>query len=244
MGSEEQLTNPFLVIIPVYNEERRIKRVIRSLEKAEKSIPDFNYIIIDDGSNDGTTKILGESGAIFVRNRQNRGVGYSIRRGICHALARDYEIICLMAGNGKDNPKDVPKLIRPLLKDSKCVYVQGSRFLRGGSFRNTPFLRMMTIILFNRFWRLVIGSPFIDNSNGFRAMRTRIVSSFDIWHSWLDRYELEYFVHYSIIRSKYKCQEVAVTKIYPSKKDYTKVRIMDWWKIAKISLKMRLGLKP
>jgi dolichol-phosphate mannosyltransferase len=73
-------------------------------------------------------------------------------------------------------------------------------------------------------------------TNGFRAYK---VSLFDdpkinIWQAWLSTYELEYYIHFWVLRLKYKFAEVPVSKIYPSKKKYSKIRpFLDWWPIIK-----------
>jgi dolichol-phosphate mannosyltransferase len=136
-----------------------------------------------------------------------------------------------MAANGKDDPTEIPKVVAPL--DQGYDYVQGSRFMRGGSFRNLPPARFVMIKGYTIAFRLLTGFAATDVTNGFRAYRTSVLADprIDLAQDWLDGYELEYYIHYKAITLGYRILEVPVSKNYaPGKRDYSKVRpIVDWW---------------
>lgn len=104
-----------VVIISAYNEERSISKVIKAIPKVNDRISKTEVIVIDDGSNDRTKEIAEESGAVVVSHNGNRVVGAAFRTGIEEALKRKADVIVNMDGDGQFNPKDIPKLIEPIL---------------------------------------------------------------------------------------------------------------------------------
>src|SRR5438094_2817227 len=74
-----------------------------------------------------------------IQNTVRNGIGYAIRQGYKYALENRFELIVIMAGNGKDDPREIPRLTTPILKEG-YDYVQGSRLLLGGSRKKKHFL--------------------------------------------------------------------------------------------------------
>jgi dolichol-phosphate mannosyltransferase len=104
-----------------------------------------------------------------------------------------------MAGNGKDQPKEIPRLLNPILS-KQYDYVQGSRFLQGGNPVKNPFFRRTFSRLFPFAWTLLTKFRCTDVTNGFRAYKLSLFrdNRINIWQSWLDGYELEYYIHYKV----------------------------------------------
>ncbi len=230
-----------LVIIPVYNEENRIKTVLEGFKevRAEK------VLVVDDGSTDSTSEVLKSYHVEIIRHPEKQGVGSCIRDGIDHARKNGFPLVAVMAGNGKDDPRQIPILLQPILEEN-YDYVQGSRYLEGGVAGNLPFARRIGIKAFTFLWSVLMRKKLTDVTNGFRAYR---VSLFDdpkinIWQSWLSTYELEYYIHFWVLKLKYRFAEVPVSKIYPSKKRYSKIRpFLDWWPIVKPLFVLLLRIK-
>ena len=152
-----------------------------------------------------------------------------------------------MASNGKDNPFQLSRLINPIIKEN-YDYIQGSRFLRGGSYKNLPFFRMLLIKGFTFIMSLFTGYHLTDATNGFRAYKLDILRKdkrIDIFQNWLDRYELETYLHYKFLTLGYKFKEVAVSKNYIRKnKKYSHIKpFLDWWSILKPLFYLKVGLK-
>jgi dolichol-phosphate mannosyltransferase len=220
-----------LVIIPVFNEEHRIKPVLEKFKDVEID----RILVVNDGSNDSTPEILRSYEVEIINHSEKQGVGSCIRDGIDHARENGFPLVVVMAGNGKDDPREIPKLLKPIV-EQEYDYIQGSRYMQGGEAGNLPFARMIGIKLFTWTWSLLLWKKLTDVTNGFRAYK---VSLFDdpkinIWQNWLCTYELEYYIHFWVLKLKYKFREVPVSKIYPSKKKYSKIRpFLDWWPIVK-----------
>ena len=232
-----------ICIAPAFNEEGKIGKLVK---KIPNDVVD-SFLIVDDGSTDRTAIEAKESGAQVISLPKRTGIGAAIRAGIDIAIEKDFDIVVIMAGNGKDNPNEIPQLVMPILKD-EYDYVQGSRFLPGGKWDNLPIFRYIMIKINALLYRFLTGFPCTDALNGFRAYKLKIFKDkrINIWQKWLDQYELETYLHYKILKSGYKVKEVPVSKIYPSDKKigYTKIRpFIDWWKIARPLLYLVLGTR-
>jgi dolichol-phosphate mannosyltransferase len=238
-----------IAIIPVFKDRGNIVKV---LAKFRDKIVDEICIVVDCATNDDLAEI-GEAAAKIgtpvhvIRNRERKGVGYAIREGIEYALGNGYDVAVVMAGNNKDDPREIPRLLAPILKED-YDYVQGSRFLPGGKRVKNPFLRGVFSRLFPFFWTLFTNIRSTDVTNGFRAYKLKIFSDkrINIWQSWLDGYQLEYYIHYKALTLGYKAKEVPVSKVYPYKHKggYSNISpLRDWWKIVGPLVYLKLGVK-
>jgi len=238
-----------IAVIPVYKD---MGNAVKVLAKFKDRIVDEICIVVDCASKDELDEIgkaatkIGTSVHV-IRNRERKGVGYAIREGIEYALNKGFDVVVVMAGNNKDDPREIPRLLAPILKED-CDYVQGSRFLPGGKRVKNPFLRGVFSRLFPFFWTLLTNVRCTDVTNGFRAYKLKIFSDkrIDIWQGWLDSYELEYYVHYKVLALGYKMKEVPVSKIYPysHKGGYSNISpFRDWWKIVGPLVYLTLGVK-
>jgi dolichol-phosphate mannosyltransferase len=238
-----------IAIIPVYNDTGNIVKV---LAKFRNKIVDEICIVTDCATEDDLDEIgkaaakLGTSVHV-IRNRERKGVGYAIREGVEYALGNGYDVVVVMAGNNKDDPREIPRLLTPILKEG-YDYVQGSRFLLGGKRVKNPFLRGVFSRLYPFIWTLLTNVRCTDVTNGFRAYKLKIFldKRIDIWQGWLDSYELEYYIHYKVLALGYKMKEVPVSKVYPyrHKGGYSNISpFRDWWKIVGPLVYLKLGVK-
>ncbi len=183
----------------------------------------------------------------LIHNSERKGIGYAIRQGYSYALDNKFDLIVVMAGNGKDDPKEIPRLTAPILIEG-MDYVQGSRFLPGGRREKNPFLRSIFTRLFPVIWTSMTGVHCTEVTNGFRAYRSSILKDpqINVWQNWLDNYELEYYLHYKALTLGYKFAERPVSK------DYTEIRkgkyshispLKDWWQIVGPVFMLKLGVK-
>ncbi len=237
-----------LAIIPVYGEINKIKQVI---SRFRPGIIDEIVVVVDSPSPQikseitQTAKRAGVTPTI-ITNPVRKGIGYAIRQGYEYALSHGFDIIVVMAGNGKDDPQEIPRLTEPILKHG-YDYVQGSRFLPGGRRVRNPFLRRIFTRLFPIFWTWTTGVHCTDVTNGFRAYRASILQDghINVWQEWLDQYQLEYYLHYKVLTLGYKFTERAVSKIYPiERRGYTKISpFRDWWQIIGPIVLLRIGAR-
>ena len=241
-----------IIGIVFYNEAEKLERVLKKTKRLKFNFP-HKFAFVDDGSTDNSSKTITDykkryklSNHHLIRIPKNRGVGNAIRETIKYGRRNNFDICVIMAGNGKDDPAQIPLLIKPITEND-YDYIQGSRFLQGGSFKNLPLYRKIFIKVFTLTFALFTGFNGTDSSNGFRAYKLSIFNdkNININQRWLDRYELETYLHYKVLTGGYKVKEVAVKKDYIKRvKSYTKMRpLLDWWKMARPLLLLRLGLR-
>lgn len=235
---------PRILAAPIaYNEEKKIGRVLdrfRSVEITE-------LLLMDDGSTDGTPGEAHKRGIKVLRHEQRRGVGAAIRTVIHYAQAQKFEILVIVAGNDKDRPEEIPRLVRPIIEEG-CQLVQGSRYLPGGFYGNMPLYRQAaTRFVHPWLFTLLSGQRITDSTNGFRAIHLSLFDDFriDIDQSWLDGYELEPYIFYKAIKTGHRVSEVPVTKIYPDATlGYTKMPpITGWWQMLRPLFFLTLGMR-
>jgi dolichol-phosphate mannosyltransferase len=222
-----------IVVIPAYNEESRISRALVGMP-AVVDLP----LVVDDGSTDCTAEVAREHGATVISLPEHTNIDTALRTGFEVALHDGYDIVVVMAGNGKDNPREIPHLLKPIEKDNHD-FVQGSRYLKGGRYANMPFHRILGTRIYPWLVRLSTGFPATDGTNGFRAFKSSILRDprIDIYQPWLGRTGMEFYLALKVILLEYQAVEVPVSKIYPNTNryhSYTKVkRVTDWWNILK-----------
>ena len=238
-----------LVCPIVFNEKNKLVSVIeRFLKSGSRAYTD--YLIIDDGSYDGSTEIIrgyASRGVKTIKHPERLGVGNSIRTAIHYAGGQGYDILVIMAGNDKDNPNEIQRLIDPLCKKG-YDFVQGSRYKgHEGAVGHMPYYRRVATRIHPWLMSLITGTRLTDSTNGFRAFKLSLFNDrrINIDQSWLDHYELEPYLFYKVVTLGYKFTEVPVTKIYPSKKlGYTKMRpFLGWWSILKPLIYLGLKIK-
>lgn len=153
------------VVLPAYNEEQKIGRVIRGLFEHGFE----NIVVVDDGSIDATSDQAKAAGATVLNHIINRGQGAALQTGNEFALQNGAEIIVHFDADGQFNPKDIHLGIKKLIDDNLDI-IFGSRFLDNRS--KVPFFKKYFILPIGRlinnwFTRLKLS----DVHNGFRIMK-------------------------------------------------------------------------
>src|SRR3989338_7867273 len=116
--------NKTLIIIPAYNEEDSIAKVIKEVQVAATL---HDVVVIDDGSQDSTGKITQFMGVNTISHPINLGAGAAIQTGLIYACQNNYDIAVVVDGDGQHDPKEIPKLV-DTLKERNLDVVIGSRF--------------------------------------------------------------------------------------------------------------------
>ena len=238
-----------LAIIPVFREIEKIGSVLKAFEPG---LVDEICLVVDSPNPRILQEIeRGKSQTQvpvkIIRNPARKGIGHAIRQGYDYALSEGFNLIVVMAGNGKDDPHEIPRITGPILTEG-FEYVQGSRFLPGGRRERNPYLRGVFSRLFPFLWTWLTGVRCTDVTNGFRAYETSILhdSRINVQQSWLDRYQLEYYLHYKVLTLGYKFAERPVSKIYAyrHKGGYSHISpFKDWWQIVGPIVLLRLGIR-
>lgn len=175
-----------IAIVPALNEQDSLARVIAEIRAAD---PDFEIIVIDDGSVDRTADVAAAAGAIVVRMPFNVGIGGAVQTGLQYAHAHGFDIAVQVDADGQHDPREISKLLEPLIADEADVVV-GSRFAGEKSYRS-PLGRRVGIRVFATVVSLIVGQELTDTSSSFRAFRRRAIAYFskDYPHGFLETVE-------------------------------------------------------
>lgn len=218
------------------------------LERTRGGEISYQFLVIDDGSDDGTmARLQGQYPFLWHRHEQNLGAGAAVRAIYRIAREQGCRIAVTIAGNGKDDPSEIPLLLAPILKEGREL-VQGSRYLGGGGHQGMPAYRVFATRFLHPFLLSAFaGKTITDSTNGFRALDLKLLDDprLNLDQSWLDRYELEPYLLYQAVALGHRVLEVPVHKIYPPENvGYTKMKpVTGWWSILRPLFLLKLGLK-
>ena len=235
--------NPSVIVaVLTYNEGEKLRRLVGRFPQTA----DYQVVFVDDGSTDDTPRFLESTDFNVIHHAENLGVGAGIRSAAEYGRTNGFDVIVIMAANGKMLPEEIPRLLEPIL-DGRADYVQGSRNLEGGQSPNLPLFRKVAIRLFTMIVNVVLGFKGTDVTCGFRAYRLSLLEDpdIDISQSWLGRYEMEYYLHYKAVKKGYRVVEVPVSMVYPEgDRNYSKIKpFAGWWSMVRPWIFLVLGLK-
>ena len=123
-----------LAIVPAYNESASVGAVIRGLRE---QAPEFDVLVIDDGSTDATAERAERAGATVLRMPFNLGIGGAMQAGYVYALEHDYEFAVQVDGDGQHDPAQIEALADVFRADHSVDFVYGSRFAEGSGYQSS-----------------------------------------------------------------------------------------------------------
>ena len=229
------------VIIPAYNEARSLEKI---LPRIPSELCDL-VVVVNDGSSDDTSTTSRMLGATVIDRPVREGPGPAIRDGLDLLHSKGFDLVAVMASNGKHDPAQLPDLIKPLAEENLDL-VRGSRHLEGGGHVNIPWHRLFLIQVFTALFSLLVGRRVTDATGGYQAYRLKILDDprFDLHQAWLGRYEVETYLFAKTLLCGYRWKEVPIRITYKERGPYTRARpIVDWWGYFRPVLLLRLGLK-
>lgn len=159
-----------LIIIPAYNEEMNIEAVVENLTT---NYPQYDYVIINDGSKDNTSKICHDRGYNIVDLPVNLGLAGAFKTGMKYAYLHDYDCAIQIDADGQHNPKYVGMMAEELAKG--CDIILGSRFKT----KKKPFTgRMMGNRLIALAIKISTGKTITDPTAGMRMYNKKMIQEF------------------------------------------------------------------
>ena len=172
------MRNP-IVVIPTYNERENIEDIIRKVI----SLPiDFDLLIVDDGSPDGTGKIVKDLQQEFgerlnIQERSGKlGLGTAYIHGFKLALERGYDYICEMDADFSHNPDDLVNLYKACTEEDYQLSI-GSRYIQGVNVVNWPMSRVLMSYFASYYVRFITGLPIRDTTAGFKCYHRSVLES-------------------------------------------------------------------
>ena len=198
-----------LVISPTYNERKNIKLLV---DMVLGNYPDFDLLIIDDSSPDGTSEKVKDLQSkyenLYLEIRGKKlGLGTAYIYGFKWALDHKYDRIVQMDADLSHNPKDLPMLVKNL---DEYDLVIGSRYIRGISVVNWPLRRLMLSYGANTYSRIITGMPIMDGTGGFKAWKSEVLSDIDLDSVRSQGYSFQIEMNFRAWIKDYKIKEVPI----------------------------------
>lgn len=162
-----------LIIIPAFNEEGSIEKVVNNL--IEK-FPKYDYLVINDGSTDHTQSICNSNKYQVVNLVINMGIGGAVQTGYRYARDNHYDIAVQIDGDGQHDVSYLEEMIRPI-EEGQADIVIGSRFLEKEGFQSTQ-IRRVGINFLSFLGKLLTGVRVKDITSGYRVVNTKFIRIF------------------------------------------------------------------
>jgi glycosyltransferase involved in cell wall biosynthesis len=169
-----RLTHRCLAIIPAYNEAGCVASVIDAMRE---HAPEFDVVVIDDGSTDDTGACARRAGATVLRMPFNLGIGGGMQAGYLYALEHGYDIAVQVDADGQHDPAELEHLLAVMDSQPGVDLVYGSRFAQESGYE-APWNRRMGIRLFGWLLSLITRQRVTDPTSGFRMAGRRAIALF------------------------------------------------------------------
>ena len=200
-----------LVLIPTYNERENVSAMI---DKVFSLPVEFDILVIDDGSPDGTADIVRERQKDYpdrlhlLCRKGKLGLGTAYLAGFRWGLERDYDYIIEMDCDFSHNPDDLPRLVAAAEEGADVVI--GSRYVQGVNVVNWPMSRLLMSYCASIYVRTVTGMPVHDATAGFVCYSRRVLERMDLDKVEMKGYGFQIEMKYSAWKLGFKIREVSI----------------------------------
>jgi glycosyltransferase involved in cell wall biosynthesis len=161
-------------VVPAYNESATVAEVVDALHR---QAPQFDVLVIDDGSTDDTGRVAERAGAPVLRLPFNLGIGGAVQAGFSYALDNGYERMIQVDADGQHMPEEMMVLTDAMDQDPTIDMVCGSRFLTDKGYP-APVSRRTGIHIFAFLLSRIVGQRVSDPTSGFRLYNRRGIALF------------------------------------------------------------------
>jgi dolichol-phosphate mannosyltransferase len=201
-----------LVVIPTYNEIENIELLLRDITLLQR---DFDVLVVDDNSPDGTSAVVEKlaiefPNKIFLLKRTSKlGLGTAYISGFKWALKRHYDFIFEMDADFSHNPKDLLRLYSACEKEN-CDMAIGSRYVTGVNVVNWPMNRVLLSWGASKYVRWITGMKIDDTTAGFICYRRHVLETINLDAIKFVGYAFQIEMKFKTYLSKFKIVEVPV----------------------------------
>jgi dolichol-phosphate mannosyltransferase len=171
-----------LIIIPTYNEKENIEKIILKVFSLDI---DFDILIVDDGSPDGTADIVKKIQKTYSKNLHivertgKLGLGTAYIYGFKWALKNNYDYIFEMDADFSHDPDDLIRLYKACHEDKGDVAI-GSRYIKGVNIVNWPMSRLLMSFFASKYVKIITGMPIQDSTAGFKCYKRSVLEKINL----------------------------------------------------------------
>ena len=227
-------------VVPCYNEETQIGKVIESMPSFVTKI-----VIVNDKSKDKTSEVVRSyiekygSRIVLIEHEVNQGVGGAIATGYKWCAENNIDATTVMAGDAQMDPADLPRLLEPVLK-GEVDYAKGNRFMYGNSFKNIPFIRLFGNSVLSFLTKIASGYWHVaDSQTGYTVINLKALKVID-WDAMYKRYGMPNDILVRLNIHNFSVRDVVIKPVYhvgeQSKMNIKKVVFSISWLLLKLFL--------
>jgi len=198
-----------LIIIPTYNECKTIEKIINKIFAINSN---YNILVIDDGSPDGTRLIVEniqeKNSNLFLLNRKKKsGLGTAYCAGFKWAIEKGYTKVVQIDADLSHNPNDIPILID---NSNRYDLVIGSRYKSGVNVVNWPLSRLFLSYFANVYSKIITGLPIKDSTGGFKCFNIYVLKSINLNKIKSSGYSFQIEMNFITWSKKFTIKEVPI----------------------------------
>lgn len=192
----------YCVVLPAYNNEPTIGELVKQIRAQQ-----FDTVVVNDGSTDGTAQRATDAGAIVISQLTNHGKGSALKLGFQYALENDYDGVVTIDADGQHDPKDIGKILVSGERQHAGI-VLGNRM---GDVESMPSSRIWTNRKLSFIISKITGQEIPDSQCGLKMVRKEVLNAVQLKG---DRYELETELLIKASAKKWKIISVPIKTIY------------------------------
>jgi len=227
------------VVIPTYNERKNIKKLLRELSEALNGKFEYEIIVVDDNSPDGTAdevrKIARSTHARLISRKTKAGIGSAYKKG---AESSRGGIIITMDADFSHNPSVIPQLVEGILNGNDLVI--GSRYVHGGEIEKWSLYRRVMSKTANTIAKVLLGLHTNDLTTGYRAYTKEALSTIKFQELSSTGYSILMEAVFRAERAHLKIKEIPIT-FYDRKGGNSKLGAAEQLKYILTVLRLRMG---
>ncbi len=206
-----------IVVIPTYNEKENIEAILRKVFSLshEPYGREFDVLIVDDGSPDGTADIVKRlqkefPGVLHMLERKGKqGLGTAYLDGFRWGKEHHYQYFFEMDADFSHNPEDLVRLYKTCAEDGYDVAI-GSRYIKGVNVVNWPMSRVLLSYFASRYVRIILGIPVEDTTAGFMCYRREVLERIKFKSIKFVGYAFQIEMKYVAFKLGFKIKEIPV----------------------------------
>jgi glycosyltransferase involved in cell wall biosynthesis len=199
-------TEKILALIPAYNEEKHIARVV------EQARAYLSVVVVDDGSRDRTAEYAEATGAYVIRQQPNQGKGEALRTGFRYALGAGAQAVVMLDADGQHDPQEIPLFLKAYHQEHSDLII-GLR-----DFSKMPVIRRTTNTIGRYLFSWAAGKYVPDNQSGYRLVSNRLMEA--MLSSQEGGFEFEVDMIVVCLQRGYSLDWVPIRTIYADEKSH------------------------
>jgi len=232
-----------LVVVPTYNEALNIERLV--IEVLGQG-PQFDVLVVDDGSPDRTGDLVAAMAALtprvqLIRRAGKLGLGSAYVAGFREGLRQGYRYLCEMDADFSHQPRYLPVLLA--VAERAADVALGSRNVPGGRVENWSWVRKLISKGGSLYARTLLGMPVRDCTGGFKCFRASVLQQIDLDSIGANGYAFQVEMNYRCHQAGFRLHELPI--IFPDRvAGQSKMSQQIVWEAAAMVLKLRCSPNP